>query len=114
MDVPVTVYLNESEDHFFGYEPGCQLREAAAFVVPSSLLGAGRGPNSVLELVFSELNVDYPSEQWARDYRTRRNRSLSVGDVVQIGESAYAVAGCGWDNVALQAGQIATGMTSQS
>lgn len=107
MDIPVSVYLNESQDHYvFGYQPGDALREAARFAVAPSLLDARDGQYAVLEMVFRELNIDEPAEAWAREYRTRRNRSLSVGDVVQIGECAYAVASCGWDNVALRAEQI--------
>jgi len=107
MGLPVTVYLNQSrDDYVFGYQPGDQLEAAATFDVSPSLLDGPDGPHAVLELVFSELNIDDPTEQWALDYRARRNRSLSVGDVVQLGESAFAVAGCGWDNVALQAHQV--------
>jgi len=106
MGLPVTVYLNESRDHFYGYQPGDQLSAAATFELPPSLLDARDGQYAMLELVFHELNVDNPTEEWAQDYRARRNRSLSVGDVVLLGESAFAVAGSGWDNVALQASQV--------
>jgi hypothetical protein len=35
----------------------------------------------------------------AADYRIRRNRGLSVGDVVQVGDKFYACASVGWDEV---------------
>lgn len=53
----------------------------------------------VLEWIFEELNVDEPRQQWARDYRTAGNRSLSVGDVVVLGETAWVVAPVGYDRV---------------
>lgn len=37
------------------------------------------------------------SRELARRYRARRLRSLSVGDVVQIGKMGYAVASLGWE-----------------
>lgn len=33
------------------------------------------------------------------EYRIRRNRSLSVGDVIQIGDRFFARASAGWDEV---------------
>ena len=33
------------------------------------------------------------------EYRIRRNRSLSVGDVIQVGDKFYACASAGWDEV---------------
>lgn len=54
---------------------------------------------AALERIFDELNEE-PSTQWAQDYRTAGNRSLSVGDVVVLGETAWVVAPVGYKGVA--------------
>ena len=57
---------------------------------------------AALELVFKQLNVGgdlVPATEWTRRYRAEGNRSLSVGDVVVIGEIAYSVGSFGWHQV---------------
>lgn len=95
MSFAVRVYLNEGRDprHLvFGYEEATAvLRLAAEFDV--SVVGS---PRHALEVVFAELNVDEPFEPWAVEYRRNRNRSLSVGDVVEVDGERFACAGIGW------------------
>lgn len=109
MGIRAVVLLNETDGHFFaGYEPGAALRQAAVFELDPSLIAPGAAgiPTRALENVWHELNVDVPTAEWARQYRAERNRSLSVGDVVILGEIAYAVAAAGWMAVTLAAEQI--------
>lgn len=109
MGIRTVVLLNESDGHFFtGYEPGAALRQAAVFELDGTLIapdGVGT-PTRALEMVFEQLNIDAPTAEWAQQYRADRNRSLSKGDVVLLGEVAYAVAGEGWTAVTLAAKQI--------
>lgn len=89
------VYLNEARDHFFGFNEfaPAELNLASVFDLDAA------DHNAALNVIFRELNVDSPSEPWAKDYRQRRNRSLSVGDVAVLGESAWACASAGWDKI---------------
>lgn len=57
---------------------------------------------AVCETVFRVLNVDHPYG-WSR-------RSMSVGDVVVVGESAFAVAREGFVSVSVDADQIKDGI----
>lgn len=95
----VTVYLNENSDYFSGFDAAtARLRQATTFEV--DLLVGGRGAlERLLEVVFEQLNIDHPTEPWAQQYRRDRNRSLSVGDVVVIGEAAWSVARIGWEQI---------------
>lgn len=89
------VYLNESRDSFFGFnrESPAELKLAAVFGMDTD------DAERALETVFTELNTDCPTQPWAREYRADRNRSLSVGDVVVLGETAWACASAGWDRI---------------
>lgn len=109
MEVRAVVFLNESDGHFFtGYESGAAVRQAAIFELDGTLVGPNKAgvPTKALEMIWHELNIDVPTTEWARQYRAERNRSLSVGDVVVLGETAYAVARTGWKVVALSTEQI--------
>lgn len=108
MSVPtnIKVYLNESRDSFFGFRnefSSPELRLAAEFVVDGPATDFIKGkPIGVLEEVFEQLNVGgdiVPATDWTTEYRANGNRSLSVGDVVVVGESAFAVGRFGWDDV---------------
>lgn len=103
--VYVQVWINESPDGMFfmhGFRPGDTLRLAAEYYVDASMVSDGSA-YPVLNQAFHELNVDEPAEDWAKSYRAERNRSLSVGDVVVVGELAYACQSVGWKPVALTA-----------
>ena len=93
--VAVKVYLNETGG-FMEYTAGDALREAASFHCDLPSSGEIEG---VLDIVWGQLNVDYPKADWAIKYRAERNRSLSMGDVVMLGESAWTPMFVGWRRV---------------
>jgi hypothetical protein len=103
----IMMYLNETRCGRFGFrnEGGpAALRLAARFDVDDSIAGKiidGK-PIAALETVFEQLNIGgdmVPAEPWTTAYRAAGNRSLSVGDVVVVGDAAFAVASFGWDRV---------------
>jgi hypothetical protein len=67
-----------------------QLRRAVAFEAEN--LCTAKELAEQLDEVFTQFNIDVPETPWAQFYRAGRNRSLSGGDVIVIGESAWAVA----------------------
>ena len=101
--VYVQVWLNEAEDgtNFLGYKPHHPMRLAAEYYTDAELVQAGSA-NPALEQAFIQLNIDSPTEDWAKEYRANRYRSLSVGDVVVVGELAYACESVGWKSVSLR------------
>jgi hypothetical protein len=61
----------------------------------------------LLHFVRDQLNRDDPQASFAKEYRAERNRSLSVGDVIVVGEEAWAVEqDGGWSAVTVHAEQI--------
>jgi len=97
MSVTVKVFLNQDFDCFRrGYAPGDPLKLAASWEERNP-----RDPGVLLEHVFHELNVDDLTEDWARDYRANRNRSLSMGDVVVFGETAWSCESVGWKQIGM-------------
>ncbi len=108
------IYLTTDTADFLHYRTTGALaprsvQEAAAFaldVVPRSPATAMSEPAqhqreaimAALETIFDELNEE-PSTQWAQDYRAAGNRSLSVGDVVVLGEAAWVVAPVGYERI---------------
>ena len=107
------IYLTTDTADFLHYRSTGALaprsvQEAAAFPLDV----AGGDPDSAppasaqqqkaimeaLETIFVELN-DEPTQQWAQDYRAAGNRSLSVGDVVVLGEAAWVVAPVGFERI---------------
>ena len=106
--VYVQVYLNEREDglnFMYGFQPDDKLRLAAEYYTDASLIQDGQA-FTVLNRAFTQLNIDTPTEPWAIEYRRRRNRSLSVGDVVVVGEVAYACESVGWKAVSLSTANV--------
>lgn len=111
MSFDLTVYLN-LDSRFFEFKPGDMLRptDRLAKVIclpnlPDKLL---LNVDDTLEMVFGQLNMPEPEQHWAKVYRMAGNRSLSVGDVVQLGEAAYAVANAGFKPVSITAEQVVT------
>lgn len=103
MDTQIKVYLNEGEDHFFGFHnkfadsPRLRLALVFDWVCPVPL-----SAQNILETVFEQLNIGgdlVPAEPWTEQYRHEHNRSLSVGDVVVVGETAWACESTGWQPV---------------
>ena len=61
----------------------------------------------LLNFVREQLNSDNPQASFAKEYRAERNRSLSVGDVIVVGEQAWGVEqDGGWSAVKVHAEQI--------
>lgn len=81
------------------YEPDDALYEVLTFTTdfPGHV-------KMLLRRVFEQLNMPEPEADWAKEYRRHRHhRSLSVGDVVVVGESAFAVEPVGWKLVRVDA-----------
>jgi len=107
----IKVYLNEDENGFFGFHTNKfsqfpatpALRLAVSFDLDERVTGDPKdNVKLILSSVFEQLNIGgdlIPASDYTVEYRANRNRSLSVGDVVIVGESAYAVASFGWDPV---------------
>ncbi|QEN17626.1 hypothetical protein ACRDU6_00445 (plasmid) [Mycolicibacterium sp. ELW1] len=97
-----TVYLNDAEASFLGFNRAApaRLRAAATFnlAIPTGTRPHQTAIGAALEHIFDELNCE-PTASWAVGWRHAGHRSLSVGDVVVIGETAWAVASVGWNPV---------------
>lgn len=99
------VYINDADGSFGGFKPQHvdELRLAAEFTVPTD-----RHQLSLLDDIYTELNVGGTYLDQAPGYRLRRNRSLSVGDVVVFWNDdeslrvAFACASMGWEPVDVQ------------
>jgi hypothetical protein len=97
--ISTVVYLNDGDGNFLGFNTfaPARLREAARFDlelldhIPTRYAAPG-----ALEIVFEQLNIPHPQQVWAIAYRRAGHRSLSVGDVVALGETACACASVGW------------------
>jgi len=87
----------------FGHEDGDRLVPVAVYSVDDTVVAsdARSVADDLAEDAFRLFNVgDDPDfgvpDQRALEYRARGNRSLSVGDVVQVGATWLAVAGTGF------------------
>ncbi|QXN74357.1 hypothetical protein SEA_CAFASSO_142 [Gordonia phage Cafasso] len=101
----VVIYHNRSRDNFRGYQDDHRL--VRVFDYQTKL----RSPEAICEHAFMVFNA--PEETLEIDdfllavgYRERELRSLSVGDVVVIGETAWACDRIGWKHVRLTAEQV--------
>lgn len=104
--VTVRVFHNVTEDErgrptlamLDGYSPGHQVVHVAALELELDT----DDPQPALNKTFELLNVgddpDFysPPDEQAVAYRARRNRSLSVGDVVEVGGQFYSCQRVGW------------------
>lgn len=106
-NVPVKIFLNNETDRIFtmesplvrGYRDGDQFRLAASAEAELDLTDS-EGVDNLLEALFDQGN--FQADGVFKDqFTSGGHRSLSVGDVVVIGESAYAVLSWGWKRVAL-------------
>jgi hypothetical protein len=96
--VSVKVMLNQDTNFLSDYAPGNRLVEAASFELDYPEVG---GVEQLLEHVYEQLNVGgdiVPATEWTTKYRAEGNRSLSVGDVVLLGETAWTCSSFGWQN----------------
>ena len=107
--IPVKVYLNRNErDSFiYGYKEGHPLELAVEYQAPlDESKTLTQDVQGILNLAFRELNIDFPTTDWANEYRAKGMRSLSVGDVVVVGELAYACDRVGWKCVSFSTGDV--------
>ena len=93
---------------FLGHQPEHPMR-----VVYSCLADASQSDDETLEQAFFAFNVgDDPlfgePLAVAVEYRAKRNRSLSVGDVVAVDRRLYACASFGWSRVMRDGNGITT------
>jgi hypothetical protein len=89
------ILLNRDSNFTRPYTPGDRLCEAIVFDFEMPSVSELASP-LLLRTIFEQLNIAArccapPKADWAIEYRRRGNRSLSVGDVVVIGEQAWAV-----------------------
>jgi hypothetical protein len=99
----IQVFLNtDGHDGFHNAYSPPSVRLAARFELPDRLLrqlSAGV-PVAALEAIYEQLNIGgtrgIPAAPSTVRYRNDGNRSLSVGDVVVVGETAYAVTKSSW------------------
>ena len=97
----VQIFLNEGRGHFFGFKKFADVPELHKvfefeFEMPKSSFPATGNPvQDILHMCYTEFNVGglLGKEQ---EYRARGNRSLSIGDVVIVGETAWACEDVGW------------------
>ncbi len=78
-----------------GYQPGHPMVRVFTYQTRP----AGRSPEALADEAFAIGNghpVDAAGQELSRRYYARQLRSLSVGDVVTIGEAPLAVARAGW------------------
>jgi hypothetical protein len=93
----VTIYHNISRDAFFGFNYGNEDGNsphylAKVFTFDSARLGTA--DDGILAAAFEAFNVG--TDTLAEEYRARRLRSLSVGDVVDIDGRSYSCERLGW------------------
>jgi hypothetical protein len=110
MSDEVTVkVLHNMDSRFMPYEPGHRLLQVARFECAFPACGS---VDRLLGIIFEQLNIGgdpefgVPAAPWTTTYRAAGNRSLSVGDVVIIGEQAFAAQWVGWTPVTLTKEQI--------
>ena len=95
----VAVYFNTHQDHFSGYKHGHAVCKVFSYDAPAS-----SGLDDLAEEAFAAFNAPLESldpayRSIAEGYRAAGNRSLSVGDVLCIGDAWLACATYGWVQV---------------
>lgn len=99
----IKIYTNDGEGHYWrGFDP----EHAELTMVMSTEISDFPGINPkdvkivdrVLHYVFEETNIGTTSNL-AVAWRRKLLRSLSKGDVVVVGETAFACASVGWDKI---------------
>jgi hypothetical protein len=100
--ITVTVWHNAAVDgqgHHTGMLNGYQPGDPVVPVFTYQADPAGRAPEEIAEEAFAICNGhprDARGEDLARRYYQHELRSLSVGDVVAVGEAGLAVGRVGW------------------
>lgn len=88
--VAITIWHSRTS-RFSTWNLSDPMEKVFTFFIPAE---ATHDPELVLEEAFETFNIGQTA--LARDYFSRRLRTLSVGDVVAIGESAWACDSVGW------------------
>ncbi|GAB4667208.1 hypothetical protein MAHJHV30_48360 [Mycobacterium avium subsp. hominissuis] len=97
--ITTTVYLNDGEHQFLGFNTHAPARLYQAVQFDLEIIDYAPADTVVpgaLEIVFEQLNIARPQHPWVLRYRLAGHRSLSVGDVVVLGETAWACNSVGW------------------
>lgn len=115
----VQVFHNVSDDRmrfFEGYKPENPLTHVFDLEIPPHVqadMETDKGVYAALNYAFMILNIGHETtmvtdegKAQATAYRERKNRSLSVGDVIVIDGVAFACAALGWDVVTVHPHQI--------
>jgi hypothetical protein len=99
--VTVSVWHNVTRDGaglpsgYFGFNPGDQMVKVFTYHTQAR----GRHPEDIAEDAFAAFN-DFPrdgeGQDLARQYRARRLRSVSRGDMITVGEAALIVERAGF------------------
>jgi hypothetical protein len=89
-----TDYAGRHTAQMDGYQVGHPLVPVLRFLSPPSWDDSQT--RRVLDWTYDQLNADFPTMDFSREYRACRNRSLSVGDVIQVAGQWHAV-GRGFD-----------------
>jgi hypothetical protein len=83
-----------------------QLRQVAQFGISMDAEPTPGTIQTLLSIVTDQLNRDAATALWGNDRRFRRDHNLSVGDVVTIGDQAWAYEPTGWRRVTVLDDQI--------
>lgn len=91
----ILVAFKESTDAYIRETPQLSKEDADAIREPRTFEYEADGrPGDILDAAFERFNIG--EDEIARRYRAAGNRSLSVGDVVVVGENAWRVAPVGF------------------
>lgn len=97
----VKVYLNSGDNLFSKFDPDtARLSLAATFDL--NMPQCGKAIPAAREYIYQQLNVGgelVEATDWCNEYRANGHRSLSTGDVVVIGETAFSCDPFGWSVV---------------
>lgn len=106
IDVPVKIYTNDGEDHFMGFHNEFANNPELTLVFKCELHWedpfTGRFPFDVLDFVYDQTQAGLGTTVMAVQYDSLRLRSLSVGDVVSVGETAFACEAFGWKKISTE------------
>lgn len=105
IEVPVKIYTNDGEDHFMGFKNDFANAPELTLVhkfdyKAIQCIANGRFPFDVLEWVFEQTAIGETA--FAKEYRRKGLRSVSVGDVVVVGETAFACESVGWKKISTE------------
>lgn len=100
MKVDIKIYLNDGEDHFMGFRNNFANNPELTLVHKFQVEVPAPNVHQILDWCFTEFNVG--TSGYAMAYRAKQLRSLSVGDVVTVGEGAWACEPAAWVPITTQ------------